>query len=622
MTLAVSKSSTGQTRQRLTTAQASRRLNELHSADLDADQVVSEIVEIAAGLTNALGVIFLARESEGDGRLAISPEHYSPPHLSHLRSLLQYVLRLATVACAEDSPQAGSPESDEEMIVVTVPVIGGIFGNEAIAAAISVESPAQARSTAAYLTQLLTWVAAVLGPLRRRQQQRGSLAENTNLRQLNMVLHQSNQQGDIVKSCRVVSEWIREETKSLSVVIGMNRGWQGNCQIVTHSESQKLDKRSRCLGMLRELLEETIIVAQNTELDESVLHTSTAIALKRITGLEVIARYPLRNANGEVFGAVLCMRDTEHSDSLADQIPLPVETQNLIGQNLWLLKASEPHSLVRTLGLHRIGKRWYRHPFVWSTCIALLLLMLLPMPLKVKCDCQVQPRHRRYVCVPYEGRLEQALTEPGEIVKKGELLARMDGRDIRFEIAGLTAELQRTEKDADAALAAFDTAASQIAGLEAKRLQLQIDVLQQRLENLEIRSPVDGIVMGGDPRKLEGARLSMGETLIEVAPVDEMVVELSISDDDISHVEKGQEVSYRLSAHPWRTLEGPISLIHPRSETRDNKNVFIAEVALKNDGQEIRPGMYGRAKIRADYHPLGWNLFHKSWEHLVTWLAW
>ena len=104
--------------------------------------------------------------------------------------------------------------------------------------------------------------------------------------------------------------------------------------------------------------------------------------------------------------------------------------------------------------------------------------------------------------------------------------------------------------------------------------------------------------------------------------MDEMIVELSIPDEDISHVAQDQPVRYRLSALPWHTLAGTISLIHPRSELRNNENVFIAEVALKNDRQEIRPGMYGRAKIRADYHPLGWNLFHKSWESLVTWLAW
>ena len=212
--------------------------------------------------------------------------------------------------------------------------------------------------------------------------------------------------------------------------------------------------------------------------------------------------------------------------------------------------------------------------------------------------------------------------EPGEIVTKGQLLARMDARDIEFEISGLRAELRRTEKDRDSAMASFDTAAAQMAALEAKRLQLKIDLLNDRLENLEIRSPVDGVVIGGDPRRLEGARLAMGESLLEIGPLDELVVELEIPDEDISHVKLDQPARFRLSATPWRTFEGRIHLIHPRSESRDHENVFVAELAFENGEHLLRPGMQGRAKIRAGRHPLGWNLFHKAWDGFVTWIAW
>lgn len=146
-------------------------------------------------------------------------------------------------------------------------------------------------------------------------------------------------------------------------------------------------------------------------------------------------------------------------------------------------------------------------------------------------------------------------------------------------------------------------------------------MLNQRLDKLEIRSPVDGIVMGGDPRKLEGARLSMGETLLEVGPMDKLVVEVEIADEDISHIRADQQVRYRLDAMPWQAIQGQISLVHPRSENRNNQNVFVAEVALDNQDLAIRPGMRGRVKIRTDNHPLGWNLFHKSWNGLVTFIG-
>ena len=621
-TIASTKPNAAQRRQRLSTVEASRRLAELPAADLDSSEVVSEVVDIAAGLTGALGVVFLARDSEQEDRLTVSADHYAPQHLSHLRSLLQFIARLGNAACAEEAPQAGSPETDKEILVVAVPVLGGKQGPEALAVAISVDSESQARSSAAYLTQILTWVAASIGPLRYEKLRLGSQAENANLREVESLLQKVTEQDTFPQGCRVLGDWVRYETGSPVVVIGVQQGWQGSCQVVTHSGSNKLDTRSRNVSILRELLEETIIAADHEDkVDESALGTSAAASLSRVAGMELIARYPLRKADGRAYGAMLCMRAAS-DEATTEQRRLPKETLDIVGRQLWMMKCAQRNSLVRMLGLEHIRKRWYRHPFVWSTAIALTLLMLVPMPLKVKSSCQVQPRHRRYVCVPYEGRLEEALTEPGEIVRKGQLLAKMDGREIQFEISGLTAELRRVGKDRDTALAAYDTAASQIAQLEARRLQLKIDLLEQRLENLEIRSPVDGVVMGGDPRKLEGARMSIGDTLLEVGPMDQMIVELAILDEDISHVRVGQQVRYRLSAKPWKALEGPITLIHPRSEARDGKNVFIAEVELQNDSEIIRPGMHGRASVRGDYHPLGWNLFHKAWDSLVTWVAW
>ena len=199
--------------------------------------------------------------------------------------------------------------------------------------------------------------------------------------------------------------------------------------------------------------------------------------------------------------------------------------------------------------------------------------------------------------MPYEGRLEQVFIKPGETVSSGQLLARMDGRDIEFEVSGLTAELRRAQKDRDTAQAAFDTAAAQMASLEAKRLELQIELRRERLQNLEIRSPVDGVVMGGDPRKLEGARLSMGESLLEVGPMDELIVELLVPDEDISHVREDQSVQYRLSGMPWKTWQGEVSLVHPRSEIRH-----------RNLTRNTNPGE--RRGIRTPVHQFGAYMGH------------
>jgi multidrug resistance efflux pump len=171
-------------------------------------------------------------------------------------------------------------------------------------------------------------------------------------------------------------------------------------------------------------------------------------------------------------------------------------------------------------------------------------------------------------------------------------------------------------------LANRETAAAQIALLELQRLQTNMQLYQDRLQNLEIRSPTGGVVISGDLKKLTGARLTIGQTLLEVGPLGEMVLELSIPDEDILHAQPDATVRFRLDALPQSTLQGRLVRIQPRSELRDNQNVFVGEVQIAQDASVLRPGMRGRAKLAAGHRSLFWILFHRAIERLLFQLGW
>ena len=212
--------------------------------------------------------------------------------------------------------------------------------------------------------------------------------------------------------------------------------------------------------------------------------------------------------------------------------------------------------------------------------------------------------------------------EPGDVVRAGQVLAHMDAREIQWAIASQQAEYDRSKKQHDVQLAAQDTSAAQVAKLEMQRLSLQIKLLENRAANLEICSPIDGVILGGDPKKIEHARLTMGESLFEISPLDKMVVEVLVPDQDVARVEEGQTVHIRLDAFPNAPLKGTIRRVRPQAELRDHANVFVAEVDLDNHDHLLRPGMKGHGRIRTVVRPLVWNLFHRAWYRLVDHLAW
>jgi multidrug efflux pump subunit AcrA (membrane-fusion protein) len=177
-------------------------------------------------------------------------------------------------------------------------------------------------------------------------------------------------------------------------------------------------------------------------------------------------------------------------------------------------------------------------------------------------------------------------------------------------------------KRRDAAMATHDAGKAQFAKLDLQRLDLKIGLLEERAEHLELKSPISGLVVRGDLEKVEGAPLTVGQTLFEIAPLDQMTVELAVPEEDVSHVRADLPVRFSLDAYPGRRWEGALGAVHPRAEQRDHRQVFVAEFNMPNPNQQWKPGMSGRATITGAWRPVGWILFHKAWEKAAMKLGW
>ena len=266
------------------------------------------------------------------------------------------------------------------------------------------------------------------------------------------------------------------------------------------------------------------------------------------------------------------------------------------------------------------SKSWFK--FAWKAAAALLILMCIPFPYRVTCDCEIQPVTRRFVSAPYTGPLERAVVRPGEVVEKDQVLAYMDGKHLQLELTGVEAEHQAARRRHSSALAQGEVAQSQIARSEMRKLQTKIKSLKDQLQRLEIRSPYDGIVVSGDLDKAQGATMEIGQTLFEVAPLDNMLAEVAIPESEIQYIKDNNSVAIKLNAFPYRTFYGEINSVNPGAELLNDDSVFVADVKVEDDESVIRPGMKGSAKVKTSWSPLGWNLFHNAWESVRCWTVW
>jgi multidrug efflux pump subunit AcrA (membrane-fusion protein) len=325
----------------------------------------------------------------------------------------------------------------------------------------------------------------------------------------------------------------------------------------------------------------------------------------------------LSDSNGRDCGVVLLSgQSNPTTTNFLRAIASPLASK-LIG-----IERLQPTSLESaTRGIAEIA-RGPRRNWILAAALAITLVMLVPLPYKIRSELELQPVKHRFVAVPFDGPLESSHVRPGDTVAQGDLLATINPREIEYELASIHAELNRVVQEKKGLMADHDFAGSKIAGLESDRLRLQTDLLQYRHDNLEIRSPIAGVVVSGDLKQSEGMPMSRGETLFEIAPLGEMVVEIAVPEDDVAHVREGMQVTFYVHALPSRSMSGTIARLHPKAELRNHDNIYVAEVHIRDDDNVLRPGMRGRAKIVGDRHTLGWNLFHKAHFALLRVVGW
>jgi multidrug resistance efflux pump len=153
----------------------------------------------------------------------------------------------------------------------------------------------------------------------------------------------------------------------------------------------------------------------------------------------------------------------------------------------------------------------------------------------------------------------------------------------------------------------------QIAQLEVERLDTQIALQNYYEDNLEIKSPISGIIIQGDLIRVEGSPLTKGQSLFEIAPLDKILVQLNVPAEDIAYIDENMLVKINLDAYPQKIWEAKLINIQLSSTTVNSDNVFIAEAKLNNKNRKLRPGMQGNAQIIGEDKLLVWIFFLKVW---------
>jgi hypothetical protein len=250
----------------------------------------------------------------------------------------------------------------------------------------------------------------------------------------------------------------------------------------------------------------------------------------------------------------------------------------------------------------------------------LLFFSLATGTYRVSAKTVIEGAVQRSIVAPFDGHIAESLVRAGETVSQGQVLCRLDDRQLKLEQARLVSEREQLLRKHRQALAVQDRPAMVVLAAQLDQVDAQVALVRDRLARATLVAPFDGLVVSGDLHQLLGAPVEQGKMLFQVAPLDAYRVILEIDERDIAFVATGQTGELVVSGIPNQQMDFAVQRITPVSTSQEGRNFFRVEAQLASPSDRLRPGMEGVGKIATDEHKLIWIWTHSLFDWLRIWV--
>ncbi|RME94334.1 MAG: efflux RND transporter periplasmic adaptor subunit [Verrucomicrobia bacterium] len=233
---------------------------------------------------------------------------------------------------------------------------------------------------------------------------------------------------------------------------------------------------------------------------------------------------------------------------------------------------------------------------------------------------EISPAEQVSVRPEINGRIELLPVDIGDEVRKGELLFKLDDKELRNQYESTKTmvdrarlELEKSRRDYERAqklLAEnlisqemFDNARTtyELASNALERAQRELAVIEERLTKTEVRAPFDCTVLTrpvsvGQAVSGSGG-FNSGTEVLTIADLNNLVINAHVNQADVPRLKVGQVVEVQVEAVSGLVVTGVVERIAPQATYRNNLKGFAARILLKNPDRRVRPGMTANVRI-------------------------
>ncbi|MCD1257330.1 efflux RND transporter periplasmic adaptor subunit [Paenibacillus athensensis] len=167
----------------------------------------------------------------------------------------------------------------------------------------------------------------------------------------------------------------------------------------------------------------------------------------------------------------------------------------------------------------------------------------------------------------------------GDIVKAGAVIATFENDSI--------------QSDVDSKQSAID------------RQKLKVDAAQEKVNNLKIVAPFDGIFSTDFVNKKvdvlssyhAGSKVDSGTQFGAVASLEDMQLPIQVDELDLPNIKTGMKAEIKVDSLPGRTIAGEVTQVSTVGTTTNGVTFYDVVIAAKNTNNQLKYGMTATAEV-------------------------
>jgi RND family efflux transporter MFP subunit len=216
------------------------------------------------------------------------------------------------------------------------------------------------------------------------------------------------------------------------------------------------------------------------------------------------------------------------------------------------------------------------------------------------------------------GKVEKLYANIGDVVKKGQVIARLEQEDLKAKVNEARMNLKISEANLDLARKSLqrmknlyaqdfvskdkvDVAERDYKAAEAQENQIKetIRFNETQMSYANIYAPISGVIASVTTQQGETVSASSLNvpTFVTIVDLNRLEIYAYVDETDIGKIKPGFDATFTVDSFPDKDFKGKVTAIYPKATIQDNVVYYITVISIENPEGKLKPDMTVNATI-------------------------